>query len=625
MLRFVPALARLLGLALLFATASCGSDAGSGQSGMASLIEPLASIDSPLAGQISIGGVTRTAVALDLLVTRSGHWRFSDLGAVGDSRAYLWRLDENAEFVRVMVCRRAFTTEAGDGSALSLQSVAVKMVYRGKIYLWTLAVPQGACRIMQNMEPVAPRAEWLREAVAQLRIPSYKRERAWYPGLPLLARDLSRGAYSATSLGPVPGWPLSTPTSSSNFVGVTAAQGGEYASSRGFLHDADARVVDAALHNEDALIAAFMPEFTQYTFYSLAQPQAAVWSTVNHITVDPQYPLAGDRPFEIARAAQRRRDDIDSVIPADDWSRDESHLENTGYVHWILTEDPVAGMLVQRQLAYVLGNVYEANRPRPMPGYMINIIQERGLYNALSAIWKARDVSRRVASTNGDVIWGASRFDRIVGESFANIDEQLKALPDRDVAAVTGAVLRDIGVGEWQLRDGTTAFYALESNFQGFQYGKEPLWLWAKDGNAKAAGWLAAKARQAVVRTLYIGGALGVDRAEDIAGSSLPLGPSMPGPFGYPIPAPTPFKSDFEWAKWVGSLPIAVQPTDRYDGAALHTAMQMHEMLLFAKDAKLAVPELDTAISRMDLFRRRTSNFAYAGLQMHKQLGGPPN
>ena len=33
-----------------------------------------------------------------------------------------------------------------------------------------------------------------------------------------------------------------------NFVGVTSGQGGEYAASRGFLHDIDARVIDLALN-----------------------------------------------------------------------------------------------------------------------------------------------------------------------------------------------------------------------------------------------------------------------------------------------------------------------------------------------------------------------------------------
>ena len=576
---------------------------------------------------IVIDGATKTPTAIDTLTTRSGHWQFSDLGAVGASHAYLWRLTENPDFLRLMICAPIVTTEQGGTSTYTLQTANVGINDRGHNYFWTMTMAPGACRVMQNMEPVAPHPEWLRDAVATGRIPSYDRARSWASSaLPVLANDPQRGTYDPSSLGPIPG-STDTPSSYNNYVGVTNAQGGEYVSSRSFIHNVDARVIDAAVHSEDSAIATFMPEFTQYTFYSLAQPEGGEWSVANKVTVDPQLPLAGDRPYEYANAGPRVRDDIDSVIPPDmpqNWTRDESHLENVAFVHWILTEDPVAGMTVQRQLAFHLASYYEYQRPNPQTNYGIQVQQERGLYSGLSALWKSRDVSRRVTSTNNTVIWTQARVDKMVADGIASIASQTNAFPYRDVAAVTGAVLRDLYVSVWDLRSGSTVNLAAESNFEGFQYGKEPLWLWSRDGNATVIGWFKAKARQAVVRALNIGGALGVDRAEDERGSSLPLGPTTTDASGYAVPAPTPFHSDTEWAAWVVAQPFAVQSTTSFDNASIHTALQMYEMLLFAKDANLGVADIDAAISKMQADKARTTNFRFSDILEHKHLGGPP-
>ena len=189
-------------------------------------------------------------------------------------------------------------------------------------------------------------------------------------------------------------------------------------------------------------------------------------------------------------------------------------------------------------------------------------------------------------------------------------------LSDRPEEAWTvrsGAVLAPIDPRTWAKTDGSTIEYLGESNFEGFQYGKEPLWLWTKDGNALTAGWLKAKARQAVVRAIYFGGAFGVDNAEDTRGSSLPLGPV----------SSTPFATDVQWAAWARSQPLHSAPLDRYDGASIHTVIQMYSMLLYAKDARLDVPELDAGIARMDADFGRTTDFRFPSLQLFKNLGGP--
>ncbi|MCA3255337.1 MAG: hypothetical protein INF91_06960, partial [Alphaproteobacteria bacterium] len=186
--------------AAVVTTASAAATGGGGASTGQSLTpEALVSV--------SVNGVAATPALIDTITTRSGQWLFSDLGAVGsDMRAYLWQLDGNDSFARVMICRRMFTKEAGDTTSLSVVSVPVRAVAAGATFNWTLGVAQGACRVAQTKEPVAPNAAWLREAVAAHLMPAYRRERAWLPSkVTLLALDSRRGAYNPASLGPSPG------------------------------------------------------------------------------------------------------------------------------------------------------------------------------------------------------------------------------------------------------------------------------------------------------------------------------------------------------------------------------------------------------------------------------------
>ncbi|MDO9487353.1 MAG: hypothetical protein Q7J32_03190, partial [Sphingomonadaceae bacterium] len=450
---------------------------------------------------------TASLPLIDTLVTRSGHWRLYDAGRDDTLARYVWTLDEKPAFVRVMVCKRAFTHEAGDSAALDLTSVAAEIRHRGETQYWQLRVAQGSCRIAQNGEPVAPRAEWLRKAVADGRLPAYRREQSFRPaaraGFKLLPGNGS--AYDATSLG--------GESSNRNYVGVTSAQGGEYISSRGFIHGADAQIVDAALHDED--ISRAWDQFAANSWYSLGQPQGAVWSAVNHVTVDPQFPQPRDRAWEIANAGARARPDIDSVIPTERWKRDVAHLENTGFVHWILTEDPVAGLVVQRQAAYALASYYEYRRRRGDSAYRANDEQERGMYNLLSAAWKSRDVSARVAAGKGAVIWNRTRTAKMADDVIADLDARrfrpMAAAPpgpgDDYVRRIVGLPLAKLNASSWKTAAGGEIRLRGSSAFELAQYGKEPFYLWTRAGDARVGRWFARSARHLTVRTLHIGGA----------------------------------------------------------------------------------------------------------------------
>jgi hypothetical protein len=516
-----------------------------------------------------------------------------------------------------MVCRRAFTREKADGTNLSQLTIPVHLELGGKAHDWSLRVAQGACRVAQNIEPVAPQAAWLRQAVADGRLPAYSRERAWVANLKPLARSPKRGDYDPASLGPRTDGATGAPSSNNNYVGVTSPQGGEYAASRGFLHNADARVVDAALHKEDARIEAFWPELAANSWYSLAQPQGAVWSLGGHTTVDPQVPQAGERAWETPIWHAKTSDAVDSLTEVKRWSRDLAHMENTGFVHWILTEDPVAGLLLQRQAAYALGSRYaDKRRSGSYSGYTL---QERGILNKLSALWKSRDVARRVSSKNGKVIWSAARAEAQARGVIAFYDAELyqpmaEATPGASedyLRRLASVPLSEVFNSDMELSGGKLVKVATVSDFMLPQYGKEPLYLWTRAGNDTVRDWFEAAAKHVATRLTVIGGAAGSDDCGGSRGSSIPLA------FTDRTPS---WQSAEGWGKWVASLCPTV-PRDRYDGAAVHTTMQHEGLLLLARDA--GITGLDAAIARVEADRDRTKAFRYTNLQMHKHLAGP--
>ncbi|MCA3254955.1 MAG: hypothetical protein INF91_04970 [Alphaproteobacteria bacterium] len=619
----------------------CGGGGGGGATaatGAASTATATPAPAPPPPPTYSVNGASVTPAALETITTRSGTWRLSDLGAVGsDMRAYLWQLDGKANFARVMVCRRIFTKEAGDTTDLSVTTVPVRFTIGTSAWNWSLGVAQGACRIAQTEDPVAPNPAWLREAVTQNLIPAYRRERAWLPArVTLLAPDTARGDYDPASLGPVPG-STATPTSASNYVGVTSNQGGEYTSSRSFVHDIDARLVDAALHNEDSRIATVWPQVTQYSFYSLAQPQGGAWSFVNHGTIDPQFPQDGDRAWE-APTGVSPNTAVDSMTSVTNWGRDVPHLENTAYAHWLLTEDPVAGLVVQRQAAYALAAYFENYRGgyktyAPMTAYAGYTGQERGMFNTMSALWKSLQVSKKVTSANGRVFWSAARAQRQANEALASYDVIAKrigastaATPSDYLSRLSGTLFGSAGSEAYEMADGTQTTLMQTSDFMLQQYGKEPLWLWAKAGDARVRGWFETYARSMVLRLTAIGGAMGVDKRSGVRGSGYPIGPTTLSGGKYIVAAAPPFSDDAGWAQWVVSLPLADKASrTTFAGAAVHTAMQSEATLRFAKDLGLPVTGLDDAIAQVARTRAATatSTLVYPDLQMQKHMGSP--
>lgn len=590
--------------------------------------EPSANVGAVVPVTDAVGTASATAVPIDVLTTRSGAWQLAGLPSQGDAAVYRMTLDRNPAFVREFACRPLATKESGRSAELDLLPVRLLGI--------EATVAQGACRVVQNMRPVAPNLDWIRAAVITRVIPAYRRERAWIDGVKPLAPDRKRGAYDPRSLGPRPDGSTAAPTAGSNFVGVTSGQGGEYLSSRGFLHDADARVVDAALHGEAAAIEGFWSEFEQYTLYSLAQPQGAAWSATAHTTIDPQFPQEGERGWEAA-FHNSPNPAVDSAQAVTGWGRDVAHLENTGFIHWIATEDPIAGLVVQRQAAYALASRFEylrggyvGTRQPADTAYEGYDDQERGLFNTLSALWKSRYVSRRVNSLEGRMFWSPTRAQLQADQVIAYYDQAASrvaaatpASPADYVALLSGTPFASVGIGAFVQADGTSAKLQQTSAFETVQYGKEPLWLWTRGGHTTVRRWFTAYATGLAARMVVIGGTMGVDGRKSTSGSGYPTGPTalVNGRVVATTPA---FASTAGWAEWVAALPLAtVDARDSFDGAGLHTAMQMEGALLMAQDAGLQVAQIEPALSRIRSARAATTTYRFASLQMLKHTGAP--
>ena len=589
---------------------------------------PVAAAQAQGPTAIYLAGSLVTPKHLDTLTTASGNWQFDSLGQVAGIAAYRWQRDGSTA-TRVMLCRNAAITENGDSTTLSLQMVQVKI----GTYSVNAGVAPGSCRIVEDKPLVDYRADWVVQAVKDGRLPAYTRARSWIAqGTPPIETVTP---YNPSVIGIADGQ-TSSATSGHNFVGVTSGQGGEYTSSRGFLHDIDARVVDLALNKQPIGNWATLQ---RYTYEVLSQPQAAIWSTVNNVTVDPQFPQPGDRPY--ATAGLNTQQHIDSLTNIDGWQRDVFHLENTCYAHWLATADPVAGMCIQRQLAFALAEYGENLRVKTPTSYAADTGQIRGILNMLTALWKSRDVAAHVTSQNGTVLWNTARIDKMKSDIFAYLDPVMAPAPSSDpwseARRISSTLISTPGVGFFQMDDGSTRLVATSSNFMLIQYGKEPLYLWARAGNTLARRWLEIGARHVAARIEMIGGAKGIDQCsplkglpngansdttEDSGGSNYPVAPAVTkGTNGYTITTPG-FTNLAGWAGWYKTL---CQPgvTDRYDGSAIHTATQIEGYLVLAKAA--GVSGLDSAIARMAADKKRTNPAAlrYVNLNMAKHWAAP--
>ncbi len=571
------------------------------------------------AAAIALDGQPRPATEVGSVTTASGRWRLASLGMVGDIAAYRWTRD-GAAGTRVMLCRPPLTLEGGAAprATVELTRVAVRIGTMDAV----ASVAPGSCRVLEDRPLVEPNPAWIVAAVRDGRAPAYRRSRSWVKVDPPPIAD--GGRYQPDRIGTNRrGDPV---TSSHNFVGVVSGQGGEYAASRGFLHDIDARVIELALAGQPI---GHWPTVERYTWELLGHPHGAVWSSRHHVTADPQKPLPGDAPYEYQIMPSRGDDGVLSIVRLEGWGRDPAHLENGCFAHWLATEDPVAGLCIQRQLAYALAHYYAYQR-RATPGrYGAFTSQSRGIWNTMSALWKARDVARRARASGAAGLWDAARVEAMAREVIAYYDEVLTG-SGRPMAALDPATRLNLsagvlnaGLGRRNDKDpaGNPRTLFTTSNFFLIQYGLVPLFLWTRDGEPAVRRWATIAAQHLATRLTVVGGAMGIDRCDAGGGSHFPVAPARAlGEGRSVVPAIAAWSSLEEWGRWVVTQCVPAA-RDSFDGAAIHTATQAEGGLLLFRAA--GIPGLEAAIERVAADRRRTTQLRYVGLNMAKHWVSP--
>ncbi|MFN3286994.1 MAG: hypothetical protein ACK40H_00940 [Sphingomonadaceae bacterium] len=570
---------------------------------------------------VALDGVARTATEVGTVRTASGLWRLASLGSVGDIAAYRWTRD-GADGTRVMLCRPPLTLEGGavQRAPLDMTRVAVRIGAMDA----TAAVAPGSCRVLEDRPLVQPNPQWIVAAVRDGRSPAYRRSRSWLKVSPPPIEN--RGPYRPDRIGTKKEGESEPPHAGRNFVGVTSGQGGEYEASRGFVHNVDARVIELALAGQ---AIGHWPTVERYTWELLGQPHGAVWSARNYVTADPQKPLPGDRAYEYHTGASRADDDVLTIVRIEGWGRDPSHLENSCWAHWLATEDPVAGLCVQRQLAYALAYHYAFKR-RETPGrYGGFTAQSRGIWNTMSALWKARDVARRSLISGAAGLWPASRVEQMAREVIAYYDERmtgsgrpLAALdPETRLRLSTGVLGAGLGTRRDTDAAGKERTLYTHSSFFLVQYGVVPIFLWARDGDPVVRRWAGIAGRHLAARVTLVGGAMGIDQCRAGGGSHFPMAPARTVADGRAVVPAVPYWNSFEdWANWVVTQCFEAR-RDSFDGAAIHTTTQAEAGLLLFRAA--GIPGLDAAIERVAADKRRTSQLKSRALNMAKHWVSP--
>jgi hypothetical protein len=546
---------------------------------------------------IAIDGKRLALRPLDVLRTPTGEWPVADLGRVGDLRIYLFTYRQKPEWYSLCILRapregaidesrHSFTL---DGEAISIS-----------------ALP-GSMKCADNGEPVAPSMDRLRDAVIAKRVLPYS-ERAFDRFGPRLR---TRGKDNIDHYRPDRIYGRS---SSFNAIGIVSGQGGEAASSRGFVSETDARMIAAALDRDSNAFSSAAKRARIETLYGLSLPNLVIWSDRGHQMRDPQVPFPGDRPYTNeggAKGADSYKEEGKWTAPEDypylneinaeagkiyAHGRDEAHLFNHGYAYWLATGDPRAALLQQAIMAYALASNY-----RRAPGkYLPRFGYQRTTLNQFSAMWKLRDVAANVVAQQGNIFWPRTRAEKMNTEMWAGWKASIRRLDlsqsvqDRSVSIFRGIDSND-----------DNAY----SNFMIQIYGPEAAYLWASAGEPVL---LMRIAENFVLRFGEIGGARGVYGTG--SGSGFPI----------LVKGQMPYRDRASFVSWVNTN--STKSADSFDGASPHTVMRGYWALRLARDARdrgwlRPVAGLDEAIRKTEQAGRATKAWRYPGILGWKHAG----
>lgn len=532
--------------------------------------------------------------------TKSGTWRVRPSG-----EGFIWSLDESPGWSSAMACN---------------DTEQQKVLNIGK---WTLLVPAHACKFAQDSSPVKMSSSFIQQAIDDGRWVSYDSGSAsdWPVafGVPSWLTG-SLQSYTESVYDPAS---LNGESSSKNNVGVISGQGGEYPTSRGSIDEADSELIIKAVNGES--IESYTDAMYNAAFAFAGYPYRAAFT--GDMLRDPQKPISGQQ-YEFKLSRLEVTDEVYSVSADSTWQQDPSHLTNVGWALWLATEDPRIGMIVQSAAQFVLAAqgenyrlAYMQNGKGNVSDYRCSVTQDRAIYNCMNAMWKARDVAERTRSAD-KILWSLGR----VNEMYEQTTEQIQAITDEVKNSPIGdAELHALKENSspfnlafcatYQRSDGSEFSLLAKSNFMDAQYGSVPMYLRAQKGEQLGRDLLSTVADHMVARSLYLGGAAGVDGRRDLRGSSMPIGPCIfDGTFT--VAGSLPFNDRTGWADWVEQQDIMTReglqpPTDSFNDARADKVVQNLFILNAAKKMVAsgrigAVTDLDAAIAAVELARQKT-------------------
>jgi hypothetical protein len=462
-------------------------------------------------------------------------------------------------------------------------------------------------KCVDNGEPVAPSMERVRAAVAAKRVLPYSATAfAGWPKTPARALprlpSVSDSTYRAGRIYGV--------SSSNNPLGVISGQGGEYASSRGFLSGEDATLIMAAVDGEAGLFAEAARRTRMQMLYGLSLPRLVIWSSNHHALRDPQLPLAGDRRYfnegnVSSSKGDNYQDEGDWCAPADypylaeigasasrctTHTRNQAHLFNHGFAYWLATGDPRAAILLQAIQAYSLASSYQRHGDR----YRFRFIYQRTTLNQFNAAWIARDVALHAS---GPLLWSRARVDAQVNGLWADWKANIAAMDARSDAASRSMAM----IGGIDFSDTGNI-----SNFMMQAYGAEAAYLWASAGEPAL---LQRMTRNMILRFGKIGGTRGFYGTG--GGSAFTVTPRLDE--GGVLP----WSNEAELVAYVNAKAATRYPSDSFNGAPAHYALRAYWTLRMAQNAvrrgwMKPTPNLDEAVRRTELARDATTQWKYA-------------
>lgn len=547
---------------------------------------------------ISIDGKAMSSQEIDVVSTATGNWPVRYLGAVEGGKAYEFRLESRPDWWSVCIARYGNDTDSSVGERF--------YTVTANGHSMRFSVLGGSLRCADNGEPIGASADRLAQAVQYGRtIPYSPNAFSGWPSAPdytVEEATLSKYGYRLDR--------IYGRNSGVSAIGVVSAQGGEYASSRGFVSGVDAAMVAAALYGKSAMFTEAAKRARIDTLYGLTLPNFAIWSENHHTLRDPQMPFSGDRPYVNEGQGwgnSQKFGEGNWVAPSDypylselgaqagvsySHDRDEPHLFNHGYSYWLATGDPRAALIQQAIAAYAMASVYQGPDGT---NYRTRFNYQRATINMFSAMWKLRDISQNLTTQNGQIFWSRARIDKMVSDVLTSYSTQLAAM-DRSTDT------KDEMASAFLAIDRNPAF----SDFMNQSYGPEAAYLFASVGKGDL---LRRMAQNMVVRTYLVGGTLGMEDPDtstliSIDGSAITL-PQVLQKFA--------------------TRPL---PNTNFDQSAVHTVQRAYWMLKFAQDAArrgwiAPIDNLDQAIARMESDRSATTNWRYSNILEWKHAGVP--